>query len=79
MSTGVFDIDDLAEDGPGLVAATSVLTNGLVQPFGVPEVLQMSRDGKIRIHYWNRRYGHDVAVKKWAESAGTELTEETLA
>ncbi|MFF2718957.1 helix-turn-helix domain-containing protein [Streptomyces sp. NPDC058011] len=77
QATSVFDIDDLAEDGPGLIAATSVLTAGLIQHFGYPETLQMTTDGVIRTRYWSpQRYG--PRVKQWATQAGAETTDDTV-
>jgi hypothetical protein len=76
VTTGAFDIDDLAEDGPPLVAATSYLVTGLIQHFGFPETLQMTSDGTIRTRYWNsQRYG--PSVQRWATVAGVETTDET--
>jgi hypothetical protein len=34
VATGAFDLDDLAEDGAPLVAATAALTTKLIQHFG---------------------------------------------
>lgn len=73
----VFDIDDLAEDGPALIAATSTLAAGLIQHFGYPETLQMTTDGVIRSQYWsNLRYG--PAVQKWATQANVETTQDSV-
>ncbi|TJZ95308.1 AlbA family DNA-binding domain-containing protein [Actinacidiphila oryziradicis] len=77
VATDVFDIDDLAEDGPALVAAAAGLATDLIQYFGYPEVLQMTNDGRIRTKYWSReRYGPQVMA--WAATAGVELTDETV-
>lgn len=51
-STGRADIDDLAEDGPRLVAATHYLTALLFQEFGYAEPAQTSGDGRIRLAGW---------------------------
>jgi hypothetical protein len=75
--SSVFDIDDLAEDGPSLIAATSTLAAGLIQHFGYPETLQMTTDGVIRSQYWsNLRYG--PAVQKWATQANVETTQDPV-
>jgi hypothetical protein len=74
-AVGVFDIDDLAEDGPPLVAATSSLATGLFQGFGHPEAFQMTSRGAIRIRYW--RYGVPQ-LRQWAQAAGVELSEEVI-
>lgn len=74
--TSIFDIDDLAEDGPGLIAATSALATGLIQHFGYPEALQMTPDGTVRTKYWSaQRYGQ--RVQQWARQAGVTMTDST--
>ncbi|MFE5549582.1 helix-turn-helix domain-containing protein [Streptomyces sp. NPDC056534] len=76
-ATSVFDIDDLAEDGPGLIAATSTLAAGLIQHFGYPETLQMTTDGTIRTKYWSvQRYAANV--QKWAAQADVTVTDDTV-
>jgi len=76
-ATSVFDVDDLAEDGPALVAATSALAAGLIQHFGYPETLQMTTDGVIRSQYWSsRRYG--PRVQEWATRARVDTTQDTV-
>ncbi|MEV7297201.1 ATP-binding protein [Streptomyces microflavus] len=77
QATSVFDIDDLAEDGPGLIAATSVLAAGLIQHFGFPETLQMTTDGLIRTKYWSRER-YLTRVTKWATEAEVEMTDDTV-
>ncbi len=75
--TSIFDIDDLAEDGPELIAATSTLAAGLIQHFGYPETLQMTTEGVIRTKYWRgQRYGR--AVVKWAEQAHVEMSDDSV-
>jgi len=77
QATSVFDIDDLAEDGPGLIAATSALASDLIQHFGYPEALQMTPGGAIRTQYWlPQRYG--TRVQQWATASKVELTEDTV-
>jgi hypothetical protein len=76
VATGAFDLDDLAEDGAPLVAATSALTTGLIQHFGYPETLQTTSDGAIRIRYWEQ--GHSQRVQKWAEACSVQITQETV-
>lgn len=74
VSTGVFSIDDLAEDGPPVLSATYELATGLFQAFGQPEALQMSREGALRLRYW--RNGR-ADLENWAASASVELSQET--
>lgn len=77
QATSVFDIDDLAEDGPGLIAASSILAAGLIQHFGYPETLQMTTEGIIRNQYWSsQRYG--TRVQAWADQVGVNTTQETV-
>jgi Putative DNA-binding domain len=76
VSEGVFDIDDLAEDGSPLVSATYALTSGVFQEFGHPEVLQMTSGGAIRIKYWRHSRPE---LTNWASAAGVELSDEAIA
>ncbi|MEH0415949.1 hypothetical protein [Streptomyces sp. B21-083] len=76
VATGTFDLDDLAENGAPLVAATSALTTGLIQHFGYPETLQTTPDGTIRILYWNQVYRQ--RVEQWAEECSVRITQETV-
>ncbi|MEQ7127434.1 ATP-binding protein [Actinopolymorpha sp. B11F2] len=76
VATGVFDIDDLAENGPPLVSATYAITTGLVQHFGYPEALQVTRDGSFRIRYWSHNDAQQV--RDWATSGGVEVSDQTV-
>ena len=51
VAQGAAPLDALADDGPGLVAAAGMLAAGILQQFGMPEVLQVTRDGER----WHRR------------------------
>lgn len=75
-STGIFNIDDLAEDGPLLVAATYRLATGLFQEFGQPEALQVTSEGTIRLSYWD--HSNRPALTTWAKSADIELSNQTV-
>jgi hypothetical protein len=76
MAVGVFDIDDLAEDGAPLVAATHALATGLFQGFGHPEALQTSARGAIRIRYWR----YDVPqLRQWAQARGSSCPRKSSA
>ncbi|MFE0699225.1 helix-turn-helix domain-containing protein [Streptomyces sp. NPDC058872] len=75
-ASAVFDIDDLAEDGGPLIAATATLANGIAQHFGQPEALQATTDGIIRIKYWHSSM--QPRVRAIAQDAGIEVTEETV-
>lgn len=63
-------LDALADDGPGLVAAAYLLTTDIVQEFGVPEAMQLTRDGELRSHYWGD--GLLPGLRTWAKE--TEIT-----
>jgi hypothetical protein len=75
VSVGVFNVDDLAEDGPPLIAATYTLATGLFQEFGHPEALQMTSAGAIRIRYWR---GSRPELTNWASAAGVELSDQVI-
>lgn len=47
------NLDDLAEDGPGLVAAAHTLMTGIVHAFGQPEAQQLTPEGHLRSRYWS--------------------------
>lgn len=69
-------LDVLADDGPGLVAAAWLLASDLFQEFGLPEALQVTRDGELRRKYWSS-YRHQE-IQAWADQAGIPVTDETL-
>jgi hypothetical protein len=73
---GVAPLDALADDGPGLVAASCMLATGLFQEFGMPEALQVTRDGEIRRQYWGRHRHQEI--QSWADQAGIDITDQTL-
>ncbi|MGW0664888.1 AlbA family DNA-binding domain-containing protein [Streptodolium elevatio] len=70
------NLDDLAADGPELVVAAHALMTGIVHGFGQPEALQLTPDGQLRSRYWGGT--HLQAITPWANSAGVQLTEETV-
>jgi len=74
-TVSVRGIDDLAEDGSTVLATTYALSNGIVQAFGQPEVLQLTRDGRLRLRYWHRNANE---LEKWAIRSGVEVTQETV-
>jgi hypothetical protein len=76
FAEGVFDIDDLAEDGAPLLAATHALASGLFQEFGHPESLQLTPEGAIRILYWASTW--QAPLRQWAEAAGIEVKTNTV-
>ncbi|WP_432954146.1 AlbA family DNA-binding domain-containing protein [Micromonospora haikouensis] len=74
VADAVADIDDLATDGRGLLAATYRLATGLVQEFGRAEVLQLTADGNLRRRYWNRQAQRDVM--RYAEQHDVDVLED---
>jgi hypothetical protein len=75
FSTGVFSVDDLAEDGAPMLAAAHALTSGLFQAFGVPEVPQIRRDGALRNRYWHHSREE---LEQWAKDAGVDWVDEKI-
>ena len=67
------ELDDIAQVGPVLAAATAQLVNEIGQAFGVAEMGQLSRDGQIRRPYWS-----DQQIIRWAEQNGIEVTNDTI-
>ena len=63
---------DLPADGPDLVSAAYLLATDIFQEFGVAEAAQLTRDGAVRLPYWNR----DVLphMQQWAAGAGISAT-----
>lgn len=69
-------VDDLAQPGPALIEAAALLLDELGQAFGVPEMGQLTRDGRIRRGYWNSSRQSEIV--QWAEAYGIEVTEEGI-
>jgi len=73
----VAPLEDIAEPSPSLVATAAILLDELGQAFGVPEMGQLSRDGRIRRRHWNpNMWWPNLTV--WAEQHGIEVTDETV-
>jgi hypothetical protein len=76
MADTVANIDAVAIDGPGLVEATYRLVSDLFQEFGVPEPLQLTLDGALRLPYWQMdAQGH---IEAWAKANGVEIIREAV-
>ncbi|MEU0184167.1 ATP-binding protein [Streptomyces sp. NPDC006207] len=75
-ATTVADIDDLASEGPELVAAAYRLGSHLVQAFGRPEILQLTAAGALRWNYWGEH--SRPSVEAWAKAKGIDITEEQV-
>ncbi|MFC0504958.1 helix-turn-helix domain-containing protein [Micromonospora costi] len=69
-------VDDLAQPGPALIEAAALLLDELGQAFGVPEMGQLSRDGRIRRQYWSSSRNSEIVA--WAEAYGIEVTDEKI-
>lgn len=72
----VADIDDLADAGPELVAATARLADDLAHSFGIAELGQVSKAGEVRRLYWGN--GDQPQIRAWAEAHGVAFTDDTL-
>lgn len=65
-------IDDLADGGPGLIAAAARLHHALGHSFGVAELPQLTLDGELVWSFWNHdRRPH---LKAWAAAHGVTIT-----
>jgi hypothetical protein len=67
------ELDDLAQAGSVLAAASGLLVNEIGQTFGVPEMHLLSRDGRLRRPAW----GQNHPMIAWAEAHGIEVTNDT--
>ena len=56
-----------------LAAAGALLVNEIGQAFGVPEMGQLTHDGKLRRRYWSQDQ-----IIAWAEGHGIEVTDDTI-
>jgi hypothetical protein len=75
LATALADVDDLAEGGASLLAATHSLVSGLMQEFGHPEALQTTPDGDLRVRYWKSEvHAH---LRRWAEENGVTVSDNT--
>ena len=75
-SEAAVPLDDLAEPGPALVTAAALLVDELGQAFGVPEMGQLTRDGRLRRPYWGHSWQPQMVT--WASNHGIGVTDETL-
>lgn len=69
-------LDELAEPGPELVTAAALLIDELGQAFGIAEIGQLTRDGRLRRLYWHRTVQEEIVA--WASTHGIIVTDETL-
>jgi hypothetical protein len=66
-------IEDLADDGAALVAARLPARERPRPAFGVSEVLQLTREGRLTGMYWDRHGCRRDALEHWAEASGVEI------
>ncbi len=64
-------LDDLAQSGNLLTQASALLVNEIGHVFGIAELGQISRDGRIRRRYWAH-----TPITTWAEQRGIGITED---
>jgi hypothetical protein len=72
----VAPLDGLAADSPDLVSTAYLLASDLFQEFGAAEAAQLTRDGRVRLPYWNEEWVRHA--EQWAITAGIGTTSETL-
>ncbi len=72
----VVPLDALADAGPTLAGAAASLVDEIGQAFGIPELGQLGRDGRLRSRYWSHFWSGQVIT--WAEQHSIEVTSETL-
>lgn len=65
-------LDSLATGGPELVATAYLLASDLFQSFGQPEATQLTRDGQLRLPFWNDLW--KPSVQAWAADAGISIS-----
>ncbi|MFJ5217153.1 helix-turn-helix domain-containing protein [Streptomyces sp. NPDC088354] len=75
-ATTVADIDDLAAEGPELVAAAYRLGSELFQAFGIAEIPQMTAAGEFRQRYWLSQAR--PTVEAWAKKNGVSMIDEKI-
>jgi hypothetical protein len=72
----VAPLESLACDGPDLVSAAYLLATDLFQEFGAAEAAQLTREGAVRLPYWNQEVLPHL--QQWAADAGISVTQQTL-
>jgi hypothetical protein len=64
-------LDDLADEGPALVQAASLLADEIVQAFGITEASPITRAGQLRQSGWGYQLREDMV--RWATAHGIEI------
>lgn len=72
----VASLEGLAADGSELAATAYLLATDLFQEFGCAEAPQLTRDGRVRLLYWNPQWRQDA--QSWADASGVATTQEIL-
>jgi hypothetical protein len=74
-SRALISLEDAAT-GPGRLIIARMLLSEILQWFGLPEVLQITEDGKLRRPYFAQH--NRQRVEAWAAANGVEMIETTL-
>jgi hypothetical protein len=69
-------LDVVADGGVDLPATAAVLVHRLGHAFGVPELVQLSHEGEVRIRYFGQ--GAAPRLRIWSETNRVPLSEESL-
>jgi len=69
-------LDHLASPSAPLIATAARLIDEMGQAFGIPELGQLTRDGRVRRPYWGVR--RQQAVVEWAEQNEIQVTDDDL-
>lgn len=72
----VAPLESVADGGPELVTAAYLLSSEIFQIFGCPEILQLTREGQLRLPYWSNE--RRPVLKAWEQESGIEIVEETV-
>jgi hypothetical protein len=72
----VVPLDDVSAPGRALISTAAILVDEVGQAFGIPEMGQLSRDGKVRRRYWGHEWQRQLVA--WAEQHGIEVTDDAL-
>ena len=69
-------LSDAAESPSELVGAAKLLADDIANGFGLGELLQLDRDGRVRIGYFRQAF--HTSIQRWAEARGVEWTNDSV-
>lgn len=69
------DLDELCDKPVEMLAAVHVVLSDLFHSFGLPELLQIDRDGQLRSRYWGRS---NPMIQAWAADRDVAMSGETV-